>query len=236
LALGVDSAAHRGALATGRTLAVLGTGLDRVYPAANHDLALRIAAAGALVTEFFPGIGPHATHFPRRNRIVSGLSYGTLVTEAGLASGALITARHAVEQGREVFAIPGSIRNPQTRGCHALIRDGAKLVESPEEIVEELLPQLPRRTEAAAAPAVLPQECPERAAAPGGAVSPAAAPPPELDPEQRRLLACFGREPLAPDELIARTGLPAPQVMALLLLLELRGYVSSHPGGRYRRA
>ncbi len=141
LALGVDGAAHEGALdAEGVTVAVMGTGLDRVYPARHRDLAHRIAVRGALVSEFAPGTPPKGDHFPRRNRIISGLSLGTLVVEAALRSGSLITARLASEQGREVFAIPGSIHNPLARGCHALIRQGAKLVETGQDILDELGP------------------------------------------------------------------------------------------------
>ena len=217
LAIGIDGAAHLGALEAGRTIAVLGTGPDRVYPATHRDLARRIADNGALVTEFLPGTGPHAKHFPRRNRVISGLSLGTLVVEAAPNSGSLITARYAAEQGREVFAIPGSIHNPLARGCHALIRQGAKLVDSADQILEELSAQLGRFT--AAPPAGSGDPKPEGAAS--------------LDAEYRQLLDCMGYDPLAPDELIARCGLSAQAVSSMLLLLELQGYVSSHPGGRY---
>ena len=142
LAVGIDAAAHRGALEAGNTLAVMGTGPDRVYPAAHRDLARLIAAHGALVTEFPPGTGPKSEHFPRRNRLIAALSLGTLVVEAALQSGSLITARLAAELGREVFAIPGSIHNPLARGCHALIRQGAKLVETAQDVLEELAPLL----------------------------------------------------------------------------------------------
>ena len=138
LAIGIDVAAHSGALESGHTVAMLGTGPDRVYPAAHRDLARRIAQNGALVTEYPPGTAPLGRNFPRRNRMISGLSLGTLVTKAALKSGPLITARDAVEQRREIFAIPGSIHNPLARGCHALIQDGAKLVESAGDILEEL--------------------------------------------------------------------------------------------------
>ena len=222
MAAGIDAAAHGGALSNGRTIAVLGTGPDRVYPAAHRDLARRIAGSGALVSEFAPGTGPHASHFPRRNRIISALSLGTLVTEAAPKSGSLITARYAAEQGREVFAIPGSIHNPLARGCHALIRQGAKLIDSVDQLLEELAPQLQRFTL-------------DTGGASDGADAPDAAAP-ALDEEYRRLLDCMGHDPLAPDELIARSGLPAQSVSSMLLLLELQGYVSSHPGGRYSRS
>lgn len=226
LAMGVDSAAHWGALSRGRTIAVLGTGPDRIYPSRNRDLAHRIADAGALVSEFPPGVGPQASHFPRRNRIISGLSLGVLVTEAALRSGSLITARHAVEQGREVFAIPGSIHNPLARGCHALIRDGAKLIDSIDELLEELLPQLKPLTEFSgksgnAAPI----------AQDGDSASPIAV----LDADQRKLLELLGYDPISADELIARSQLPAREVSSTLLLLELEGLICAHPGGRYSR-
>ncbi len=216
LALGIDAAAHEGALGTGRTIAVLGTGPDRVYPAAHRDLARRIAAEGALVSEFLPGTGPQASHFPQRNRIISGLSLGTLVVEAAMGSGSLITARLASEQGREVFAVPGSIHNPLARGCHALIRQGAKLVDSAEHILEELGPQLGHYLNEARVTSATP--------------SPSAA---ALDDDHRRLLSCLGYDPVAPDDLIARTGLPAAEIASMLLLLELQGHVDTHPGGRY---
>lgn len=219
LAIGIDGAAHEGALERGRTVAVLGTGPDRVYPAVHHDLAQRIAGNGALVTEYPPGSTAVGRNFPRRNRIISGLSLGTLVTEAALKSGSLITARYAVEQGREVFAIPGSIHNPLARGCHALIRDGAKLVETAADILEELAPLLGSFTAVAA----------QRGGSAGdGARSP--------DPEYRRLLDALGHDPLTQDELIRRTGLSAESIASMLLLLELEGYVSSWPGGRYCRS
>jgi DNA processing protein len=223
LALGVDGAAHAGALETGRTIAVLGTGPDLVYPATHRELARRIAERGALVSEFPPGLGPSAGNFPRRNRIISGLGVGVLVTEAALKSGSLITARFALEQGREVFAVPGSIRNPLARGCHALIRDGAKLVEDPAEILAELAPTLygllaTGGTESAGTPGA-----PDRDGAPG------------LDADYRALLDAMGYEPVAPDELIARSGRSAREISSMLLVLELEGHVSSSPGGRFCR-
>jgi DNA processing protein len=226
LALGVDAAAHRGALAVGRTVAVLGTGLDRVYPAAHRELARHIAAVGALVSELPPGSPPRAENFPRRNRIISGLSLGTLVTEASLGSGSLITARLAVEQGREVFAMPGSIHNPLARGCHALIRDGARLVESGQDVLAELAPLLGVVT------APVADEAPLRSGAGGNlGLGPDAGQ--HLDADYRCLLSAMGHDPVAVDDLIRRTGLPADSVASMLLLLELQGRVSSHPGGRY---
>ena len=221
LALGIDGAAHRGALEAGRSVAVLGTGLDRVYPATHRDLARQIAETGALVSELPPRTPARGENFPRRNRIISGLALGTLVTEAALGSGSLITARCALEQGREVFAMPGSVHNPLARGCHALIRDGAKLVEGAPDILLELAPLLARRL------GTDPQGPPPRS----GAVGPAA----EVDGDYRRLLDALGHDPAAPDELIRRTGLRADAVASMLLLLELQGRVSSYPGGRYGR-
>jgi DNA processing protein len=221
LAVGIDGAAHEGALLGGRTLAVLGTGPDRVYPAVHRGLARRIAEQGALVTEFPPGVEPRAEHFPRRNRIISALSLGTLVTEAALRSGSLITARYAGEQGREVFAVPGSIHNPLARGCHALIKDGAKLVETAGDILEELAPVLRPFT----------QPSPGQ---PAGE-DPGDGSEATLDEDYRSLLAAMGHDPVATDVLVRRTGIAAKDVSSMLLLLELEGYVSSQPGGRYSR-
>ncbi len=214
LALGIDAAAHEGALeshASGGagTLAVVGTGLDRVFPARHRALAHRIAAAGALVSEYAPGTPPLREHFPERNRLIAGLTLGTLVVEAALASGSLITARLASEAGREVFAIPGSIHAPQSRGCHALIRQGAKLVETAEDVVEELHGQ---RALALAAPS--------------GDDDPDASDP---------LLAALGHDPVTLDALLARTGESAPVLSARLLQLELEGQVARLPGGLYQR-
>ena len=219
LALGIDAAAHRGALAAeGYTVAVCGNGLDRVYPARNRELAHAIAARGLLVSEFPTGVPPLAEHFPRRNRIISGLALGTLVVEAALESGSLITARLAAEQGREVFAIPGSIHNPLARGCHALIRDGAKLVETVDDILAELAPQLP------AARAAFASEPP----APTPAGNPA-------DPDQQRVLRALGFETVALDHLVARLGLPVERILAALSTLELQGAVAAGPGGTFTR-
>lgn len=242
MALGVDAAAHIGALESGRTIAVLGTGPDRVYPAVHRELARRISAEGVLVSEFLPGVGPQSSHFPRRNRTISGLSLGTLVTEAAPRSGSLITARYAAEQGREVFAIPGSIHSPLARGCHQLIRDGAKLIDSVDQLLEELAPQLRGYLAMPASPAAAsPAAAGEKPGQAGGAMHPSrsssAAPAPVngLDPDYQRLLDAMGQDPVAADELVARTALSAQEVSSMLLLLELQGHVSCLAGGRYCR-
>lgn len=220
LASGIDSAAHHGALAAnGRTFAVCGTGLDRVYPPRNQALADGIAARGALVSEFPPGTPPLPHHFPRRNRLISGLSLGVLVVEARYRSGSLITARLAAEQGREVFALPGSIHNPLAGGCHRLIRDGARLVETPEEILEGLQPDLFR------ALAEGPMQAPAPAGFSGG----------PLDSDSKILLNACGFEPVDADILVERTGFSAAAVASMLLMLELRGEVESSAGGMYCR-
>ena len=225
LATGIDAAAHRGALTTpAGSIAVTGTGLDRVYPACHRDLAHQIATNGALVSEFPPGTPPRPSHFPRRNRIISGLSLGTLVVEAALRSGSLITARLALEQGREVFAMPGSIHNPLARGCHALIRQGAKLVENGEHIFEELGHLISTHTLASTDSSV--------------ADTSASGSPPKPDDlacEYNELLDNMGYEPVAVDELVQRSGLTPEQVSSMLLLLELEDRVHSGAGGRYTR-
>jgi DNA processing protein len=216
LALGIDAASHEGALhGGGLTVAVLGTGLDRIYPAENTALAQRVGEHGALVSEFAPGTAPLKQNFPRRNRIIAGLSLGVLVVEAARYSGSLITARLAAESGREVFAIPGSIHSPLARGCHRLIKDGARLVEEAADVLSELRIALPQE---AAAPA--------RAAAP---------PAPVLDKEYEMLLDALGFEPATMDALVARTNLPSGSVASMLLILELQGRVAALPGGRYTR-
>lgn len=217
LALGVDAAAHQGALAGGgQTVAVMGTGLDRIYPAKHRELAHAIAAAGALVSEFPIGTPALAENFPRRNRLISGLTLGVLVVEAAIQSGSLITARLALDQGREVFAIPGSIHNPLAKGCHALIRQGAKLVETAADIVEELGPLAAANT----------SESP---------LLPNVSPLKSLDEEYRQLLAAMGDAPAAVDLLVDRCGLTAEVVSSMLLILELEGYVAAVPGGFYCR-
>jgi len=219
LAEGIDTAGHEGALRAGApTVAVAGTGPDRVYPAANRELAHRIATEGVLVSEFAPGTPPVAGNFPRRNRIISGLSAGVLVVEAARRSGSLITARFAMEQGREVFAIPGSIHNPLARGCHRLIRDGAKLVETADDILEELASQLRLSAE------------PD-----GPSAAPVEAAPELPDEDYRKLLQSMGYGPVSVDELVRRTALTPESVSSMLLLLELQGHVVSAPGGLYRR-
>lgn len=215
LALGVDAAAHRGALAaSGVTIAVAGTGLDRVYPARHRDLAHEIVKHGALVSEFALGTPPLPENFPIRNRLISGLSLGTLVVEAALQSGSLITARLATEQGREVFAIPGSIHAPQARGCHALIRQGAKLVETAQDILEELGPLA----------SVTHRIAPDNAA-----------PTLALDAPMAALLQQIGHDPVSVDALIERSGLTADAVSSMLLQMELNGLISSCPGGKVQR-
>ncbi len=222
LAEGIDAAAHRGALAAGgRTIAVCGTGPDIVYPRHHAALADEIVArGGAIVAEFAPGTPVYRSNFPRRNRLISGLAVGTLVVEASLKSGALITARHAMEQGREVFAIPGSIHNPVARGCHRLIRNGAKLVETAADIVDELGGLLG---------ALRGDEAPESGGWPVAGA-------PALDAEYARLLACLGWDPVDVNTVVARAGLTAGEVSSMLLLLEMQGLVRSLSGGRYQRA
>ncbi|MET0497317.1 MAG: DNA-processing protein DprA [Steroidobacteraceae bacterium] len=222
LAIGIDAASHEGALATaGRTIAVCGTGLDIIYPKTNIALAESIADRGALISEFPLGAGPFKSHFPRRNRVIAGLSLGTLVVEAAVQSGSLITARLAADAGREVFAIPGSIHNPMARGCHRLIRQGATLVESAADIFAELRPLAE----------VLLRSVPmTKALEPqGNSSSP-------LDKEYEILLDALGFEPAGVDLLVERTGLRADEVASMLLILELENRIASYPGGLYVRA
>lgn len=221
LALGIDGAAHQGALdAAGddarlATVAVVGTGLDRVYPARHRELAHRICGRGLMVSEFPLGTPPLTQNFPKRNRVIAGLTGGTLVVEAALQSGSLITARLAAEQGKEVFAIPGSIHSPQSRGCHALIRQGAKLVESVTDILEEL----PRGS------TTISIATPE--AQTGGTGS--------NDAQEPRLLVELGFDPVSLDALAARTGYSAATLQVQLLELELEGRIARLPGGLYQR-
>lgn len=208
LALGIDAAAHRGALsAGGDTIAVIGTGADRIYPARNKELALAIVEHGAIISEFPLGTPSIAANFPRRNRIISGLSRGVLVVEAAPESGSLITARLAGEQGREVFAIPGSIHSPVARGCHKLIKQGAKLVETANDVLEEL-GNFP---------------CPEEQL--------------ETTPtdDEHPVLAAIGHDPCSLDDLVDYTGQSAEQLLPELLILELSGKIAPLPGNRYQR-
>jgi DNA processing protein len=223
MADGVDGAAHTAALdAGGPTVAVVGTGPDRVYPRKHQALAQAIVSRGALVSEFPPGTAPRADHFPRRNRLIAGLSLGTLVIEAGLKSGSLITARLAGEQGREVFALPGSVHNPLARGCHRLIREGVRLVEEPAELVEALAPAA--RALGVELAARLAETSPPDAPRPGPA-----------DPAQDRLHQALGHDPATLDELVTRTGLAPAVLVSMLLMLELEGQIESLPGNRYQR-
>lgn len=217
MALGIDTAAHRGALSvTGKTIAVLGTGLDRIYPARNTELAAQIRSAGLLISEFPLGTAPLARNFPQRNRIISGLSRGVLVVEAGIQSGSLITARMALEQGREVFAVPGSIHNPTSKGCHLLLRDGAKLVQSVDDVLEEIDAQgLFAHTQALASDA---QEAPV------------------LEAEYRQVLAAIDTAPTSIESIIERSGLTSEAVCSMLLALEMRKFVHMTATGLYCRA
>lgn len=215
LALGIDAAAHTGALdGGGATVAVMGTGPDRIYPKRHVELAMRIAESGALLTEFPPGTPPLPARFPQRNRIISGLALGTLVVEAALGSGSLITARCAAEQGREVFAVPGSVLSPLSRGCHALIRDGATLVERPSDILDAL-----GTAPLSGVAAVVEQNAEQE----------------QTDPEYRLLLDAIGFHPVTADALAERTGLTPQTVSSMLLILELRGEIEALPGSRYAR-
>lgn len=238
LADGVDGAAHSAALdVDASTVAVIGTGPDRVYPRKHHALARRIAEHGVLVSEFPPGTPARADHFPRRNRIIAGLSLGTLVIEAGLRSGSLITARLAGEQGREVFALPGSIHNPLAHGCHRLIRDGARLVEGAAEIIETLAPaaRMLGGELAARLRSGLDDEV-GRQSSPGGAAgSPSDHPDGQGDPTQLRVLRELGHEPTTLDELARRTGQSTAVLSSTLLMLELDARIESLPGNRYQR-
>lgn len=220
LALGIDAASHEGALAAGgETIAVCGTGLDRVYPAEHRKLAQRIREHGALVSEFPPGTPPLRACFPQRNRVISGLCLGTLVVEAASKSGSLITARCAADQGREVFAVPGSIHSALSRGCHELIREGAKLVERAEEVLSELNFSLQEQELGALS-------APRSDRQDRG---------PVLDKEYEMLLDALGFEPTGIDALVERTGFPSESVASMLLILELEGRVAPHAGGLYCR-
>ena len=229
LAAGIDTVAHAAALdAGGTTIAVLGSGLDRPYPRSNAGLLHDVAERGVAVSEHPPGTGARREHFPARNRIIAGLSLGTLVIEAAQRSGALITARLAADAGREVFALPGSIRNPMARGCHRLIRDGASLVEDADEVVAALAPVARSLAEALRS----------RLRAPitetGSASAGAAGDSPPLDPDYQRLWSAIGHDPSPMDQLLERTGLTTAEASSMLLLMELDGRVV-HAHGRYAR-
>lgn len=230
LALGIDAAAHRGALAgAGATVAVIGTGADRIYPARNEALARQIVQKGVIVSEFSLGTPALAGNFPRRNRIIAGLARGCLVVEAAERSGSLITARLAAESGREVFAIPGSIHSPLSKGCHKLIKQGAKLVDKAEDILEEL------RWEAA----VSPTERSGQTGAPSGRAKAGgggpALPETRTDGEEDDILLAIGHESCSLDTLCLRTGMSVDGLLARLLALELDGRIAQLPGGRYQR-
>ncbi len=225
LALGIDAASHWGALAgSGLTVAVTGTGLDRVYPAQNRDLAHKIAETGVLVSELPPGTAAQKMNFPRRNRIISGLSLGVLMVEGTLRSGALITARQAAEQGRDVFAIPGSIHNPLTKGCHLLIKEGAKLVEKASDIIEELKINLP-----------LSQTTMTQAIVPNNPEPSNINNDDDLDTDYIELLEKMGNQPTSVDVLVDLTGLTVGDISSMLLILEMQGLIESLSGGLYRR-
>jgi DNA processing protein len=218
LAMGIDAAAHRGGLSgPGSTIAVLGTGVDIVYPRRNAELAAQIAERGLLISEFALGTAPAAHNFPKRNRLISGLGRGCLVIEAAAASGSLITARAAAEQGRDVFAIPGSIHSPLSRGCHALIKTGAKLVESAQDVLDELSGFRGTGYAATTTPRATEQEAHAEAGSGTG------------------LLRCMGHDPVDVDALCSRAGLSVEQVSSELLRLELKGLVAALPGGLYQR-
>lgn len=226
LAMGIDEAAHWGAIAVnGKTIAVTGTGLDRVYPAKNHQLAHTIAQQGLLLSEFPLKTPAHSENFPRRNRIISGMTLGTLVIEANLRSGSLITARLAAEQGRDVFAVPGSIHHNLSRGCHALIKEGAKLVESANDVIEELLIHIP----------IQPVTYTPFHSTPSNKKVDESNKLDELDPQYKTLYDCMGANPISIDDLVDVSQLSVGEISSMLLILELQGLVSSQAGGLYIR-
>lgn len=232
MARGIDGEAHQAALdGGGYTIGVAATGLDRVYPAEHRQLARKIAEKGAIVSEFPPGSEPLKQHFPRRNRVISGLSLATVVVEAGIKSGSLITAHLALNQARDVFAIPGSVRNPMARGCHQLIQQGAGLVETPEDLIAELAP----RTRALAAELKLELSGSLTAKETAGVEAVKNNPNVASDDEYKRLLEAIGYDPITPDALVESTGLTADVVSSMLLILELSGLVETGPGGSYCR-
>jgi DNA processing protein len=221
MAIGIDTHAHVGALTSiGKTIAVTGTGLDKVYPAKNRQLAYDIHSDGLLVSEFPLGTNPRSDNFPRRNRIISGLSVATLVVEAARRSGSLITAHQAVEQGREVFAIPGSIHNPQVRGCHQLIREGARLADKAADIIDDLSSLLGYIASQPITQQPSPDNTQDNA---------------KLDKGYSKLLEQMGYDPISKDLLVERSGLTIDKVSSMLLLLELKELIQSAPGGHYVR-
>lgn len=224
LALGVDGCAHRGALAgDGFTVAVTATGLDRVYPAKHQQLAQEIASQSAIISEFPIGTNPHPSYFPRRNRIISGLCYGTLVVEATLKSGTLTTAAHATSQAREVFAIPGNIDNPQSRGCHALLKNGATLVESVEDILEVLAPLLPKSIDYASDQKTRTKSSDRSDSSP------------KVDTTTKKLLQALGCDSMSLDQIAERSGLDIVSVTKMTLDLELDGTIKKIAGGNFVR-
>ena len=241
LARGIDAAAHRGALAgKGRTIAVLGCGLDIVYPPENEGLAGAVVAHGALITEFPFGTPPNAPNFPSRNRIISGISLGVVVVEAGEKSGSLITARIAAEQGRSVFAVPGEIGAAGSRGTHRLIKQGAMLVENIEDILDEILPQAGRSPSASNEPSVssrldAPAPDPEKKTAPGDTLPQGVPRMAGLGNQEQRLLSLIPSRPVDIDTLITSSGLTAQEVLNALLILELRGLIRQMPGKQFLR-
>jgi len=217
MARGIDSAAHRGAISgRGRTIAVLGSGLDVIYPPENKKLYLEIIETGAVISEYPMGTPPRSSNFPARNRIISGMSYGVVIVEAGEKSGSLITARLALDQGREVFAVPGSIDSPGSRGTNKLIKQGAKLIENTEDILEEIVPQLETKRLRATESAPSPQETEIH--------------PPELNAGERKIIALLSLKKLHIDDLISMTGLTSSEILSALTRLELKGIVQQHPG------
>lgn len=233
LALGVDGQAHAAALkASGVTVAVAATGLDRIYPARHRELGQAIARSGVLVSEFPPGWEPRRRSFPQRNRIISGLSLAVLVIEASVQSGSLITARLAGEQGRDVFAVPGSIDNPLARGCHRLIKQGARLVEDTDDLIGELAPRAQRFAAERRLELTRPRRADDAAAAP---VAEAGSVVDRSDPDYQHLLDALGFDEQSVDELVSASGLTAAAVSSMLLILELDGLVQMSPAGGYSR-
>ena len=229
LASGIDTAAHRAALDAGAlTIAVNGTGLDQVYPSSSRAVAARIREKGAMISELPLGSPPRPQHFPSRNRIISGLSLAVLVIEAGLNSGTLITARKAAEQGRDVFALPGSLNNPMAKGCHRLIREGARLVETTADIMQELGPVAAELQMEIMQRLDLPDETPVKASGDKQSLLD--------DPDYRKVWEVLGFDPKPVDTIIEQTGLSAREISSMLLMMELKGVILKQGGGKYVRA